>query len=467
MTPFVLRLVLIIFFGYSFIKFVGFDGSREEKFGLSFLLGIGLISLIYFLFIWAVNRVDVKDFWIITSLLTTVLLILKKPRINLRKLKVPRIFVKPGLVVTISWIVIYSLFILSLVNTFYRPVYTSDSITLFDFRSKIMFLSHRLSDIHIIDAWSSYPMFTSMVGLIWRFLGIENPSSFYPVMYLSFILVFYSILREVVGRDRASVGALMMYTTPVTLWQSQLDGLTNLSYTVFLSLSALYLYKIIIGKESPLYLSVISALFLGLSSWTRGAEPLWVVLVFVATYAFLIKRKMLWLIAYYAIFSSIRELWPIYIKKPYTPIATGLKVVADSAIHANLAIVQINPAYPQNQMIYLGFFNSLSYTLKSVLVLLPESLGLVWYLFLVFVGLNVLDHKFSKDQLYFLFVIAGFMAILFFGSLFMVVNFHLRIDVFNDSLSRLLGIVTPLLWFYIMISPTWNKVGRLIHLRVK
>jgi hypothetical protein len=438
------KLVILLLFGFSIVNLFRFKGRWLEKAGLSFLLGTGMVSVLYFLFVWASNRVVSLEFWIITFLTAILLFNFRSPKSSFEKPTLPRIPIRPNLIAIICWVGIMALFIMTLVYAFYRPVYTPDSIYLFDFRAKVMFISQRLTDINQIGNWNAYPMFTSMIGLIWRFMGIDNPSTYYPIMYFSFTLIFYSVLREKISRNLASLGTLLMYTTPVTLWQSQLDGMTNLPYTIFLCLSLLYGYKIMKAKIPHISDLVISSLFLGLSTWTRGVEPIWVVPLFLTTLVIVVKNKMRWVFIYFAILSLIREIWPAYVHKQYISISRGTQIITDNVL--------------QTQIGAAPFVQSLSYTFNSALTLLPKSLGLVCYLFAAAVLLNLLYRKFSIDQLFFLAAVVGILGVIFFGSLFMVINFSLVIDVYNDSLSRLLSVVVPLLWFYIMTSPAWISI---------
>ena len=449
----IVKILLLVLLGFSFIEFIKFRGSWLEKLGLSFLVGTGLISVVYFLFIWKTDVVSPLHFWLLTILLISLFLLLRRPKPIFKRIELKEIKILPNLIPIICWTVVVVLFLASLINTSYRPVYTVDSLYLFDFRSKVMFLSQKLSEIKQIENWYSFPMFTSMVGLIWRFVGISNPSSYYPVMYFSFTLVFYSILRKVVNKTLASIGTLLVYTTPITFWQAQMDGLTNTPYTIFLCLSVLYIYKIIVSKKPLVSDVVISSLLLGLSTWTRGSEPLWAVPIIIITWIFLTKGKWALLFLYYLIFSSIREVWPLFTHQAYTSAKAAGRVVLGSVV--------------ENQSGIYGFYSSLSYTFESMAYLLPKRLGLVFYLFLALFIINLLFHKFSRDQLFYLFVILMMLLILFFGSLFMVINFHITIHVYNDSLSRLLSVLAPPMWLYIIINPAWEEVARQFKLRLK
>jgi hypothetical protein len=449
----VLKFFSLVAFGLSLINLIRFKGDWLEKLGLSFLLGTGVMSVIYFLFVWAVGRVVSFDFWLVTILLTILLFILRGTKLVFKKLELPKIQIKANLISIVCWAAVATLFLASLVYTSYTPVHTVDSIYFFDFRAKVMFLSQQLTEIQRVGNWYSYPMFTSIIGVIWRFLGIDNPSSYYPFMYFSFALVFYSILRKRVNRDLASVGTFLMYTTPITFWQSQLDGLTNISYTVFLCLSVLYIYKVMISKKPYLYDVIISSIFLGLSSWTRGSEPIWVVPLLVAAFVFLVRKKLKWIFVYYFLFYSIREIWPLYANQQYTTIVKATKIVVDNAL--------------QNPLSSPGFYEALSYTFRSMVSLIPASLGVVVYLFLTFIFIDVLFFRVSRSLKFYLFVIGGVLGVLFFGSLFMVINFNIKIHVYNDSLSRLLSILAPLMWFYIIVSPPWRLFADFVKLRKK
>jgi hypothetical protein len=448
-----LKLATLYVFGFLLVENIHFKGEWYEKLGLAFLLSTGVISILYFLFIWQTNHVESGEFWFILIILNIVLYLLHRPKVKYKKINLREIFTKSNIIVIVCWLAIIFLFACSLVNTFYLPVNTSDSIALFDFRTKIMFLSHKLSDIQTIDGWNSYPMFTSMAGLIGRFLGPEYYGSFYVFMYFSFTLVFYSRLRKTLDKNLASIGTLLMYTTPITLWQSHLNGLTNLSYTIFLSLSILYLYSAFFSRQFLQSDIILSAIFLGLSSWTRGIEPFWTMPIFAITLYLLSKKKIGWLLLYYSIFYSIREIWPIYIKIRYISIATGTQLVVASMLKDNIIA-------PNGLAISHPFYSAFVYTFKTTFTLLPQSIGYACFLFVIIFLIDLVFGTLSKKQVYFLFMIFGFLAILIFGAVYMVINFHIKINIYNDSYSRLLSTIIPLLWFYIMLSPYWKNLGK-------
>jgi hypothetical protein len=198
---------------------------------------------------------------------------------------------------------------------------------------------------------------------------------------------------------------------------------------------------------------VVSSMLLGLSAWTRGSEPLWMIPVVMTTLILMVKQKWNLLLPYYLIFFLIWQIWPWYVGRGYTPINSVRSVIAKSVI--------------ENDIGRYGFLSSIEYTFESILKLLPQSLGLVFYLFIAFFILNIVYRRFSAGQLYYLSVIVMMLSALFLGSLFMVINFHIPIHIYNDSLSRLLSIFVPLMWFYIMINPGWNIISDLFKLKLK
>lgn len=448
----IIKLFSLIFFGLALIQLIGFKGGLLERLGASFILGTGAISIIYFLYIWATNKAVSSDFWLITNFLSILMIYFKRVHLThkRKKLLVNHNYDKSDLISLVLWLVILGLFLLSMIYTLYFPVHTVDSIYFFDFRAKVVFLSQKLSEIQRVGNWYSYPMFTSMIGLIWRFLGIVNPSSYYPLMYLSFAFVFYSILRKTVSRNMASFGTMLMYTTPITLWQSQLDGLTNIPYTIFLCSSILYLYKIFVSKKPNFYDVILSSIFLGLSVWTRATEPLWIVVVLASVLVFKARRKLSWTPIFILVFYLIGKVWPIYSGNKIISVVTAGQILANNVVHATS-----------------GLLHAIIYTTKSMLKLLPESLNPVIYLFTLLVFLDIIYRKFSKNSLFFLLVIAGIMGIILLGSIFMVLNFNLVIHIFNGSLSRFLGTLSPLMWFYIMVHPAWKPITVLLKTRQK
>jgi hypothetical protein len=428
-------------FGVGLTYLISFKGGWLERLGLSFLLGTGTLSIIFFVYIWITNRVSSRDFWLIVVALILLLFIFKRPSVFLKKIEVSKMAVRFNFVSVFCWAVILTLFATSIVNAVYRPVYTTDSLILFDFRSKAMFVSQKLTSIQDITGWQNYPMFTSMIGLISRFLGIDNPSFYYPVMYLSFSILFYSILIKATNKNIASIGTLLMYTTPITLWQSQLDGMTNIPYTIFLCLSVFYIYKVLISKKDNFVDVIISSLFLGLATWTRAAEPLWVVPIFLVTSISFVKKKLMNLCVYLIIFYPISKLWPTYEGWQYSSFGAVGKILIDAALNS-----------PDNGKL---FSVRLTHVFNSMLAFSSENMGPILLIFVIFIVSDMVFLKSYRDQIFYLLTVTGLLIIIFVGSLFMTINYGFEVNIDNGSLSRLLSIFPPLMWFCITISPAW------------
>jgi len=105
------------------------------------------------------------------------------------------------------------------------------------------------------------------------------------------------------------ISTLILLTTQPIFYHSLLS-LTNLPYTVYLFLGAVYIY--LWDKKKQIGYLILSALFASLSTWTRSVEPFWLGLLLVV---FLVSvfRKKIWNILIFSIFFfPIHEAWKVF-----------------------------------------------------------------------------------------------------------------------------------------------------------
>jgi hypothetical protein len=430
-------LITILFFGIiikSIFKKIGII----ELLGISFLIGIGLESIILFVIFSQLDLVNAQIYWWIKAaegISVMALFLIKRPKLILRKeCTLKSIISWSGL----FWLGILLLFTLSLIYTLYYPVYTTDSLYYFDFRSKIMFLSHSVSGISIIPNWSYYPMFTSMVGLISRLSGSDNPSFYYPIMFLSFALIFYSSLRRFSTRNIASIFTLLMYSTPLLYWQSRLDGMTNLPYAIFLGTGFIYAIDYLITKkENSQYYLFFSILALGLSRWVRIQEPFWMIPLIPISIKLVWNKNFLNLLLGILLFYSICSIWPNYISKTFNKMHGKNTTVS--------AVGAIKTLSVENKKI----LSTIGHVSSDTSITMYQSLSPISVLFiisLVFLPLIEINYPIAIS-LYFIF---GSWALIIISTLYGSFVWSWMLDLQN-SLSRLSSFFVPLIWYYFSV----------------
>lgn len=303
-------MVFTLVFGYTIAYYFVGKKNLPTLLGLSYVLGIGLLTLIMFLY----SLLGIK----ITSLNTFIILfVLLIPSIYIVK---PRLFsisdLKPiGMKLFEKVIVMSLLFliILSLLVSLYWPVYIWDALALYDFVGLV--IADMGSFVNIAGSFSyftNYPLMTSLAHTWVYILGGENPQFLYSLFYISFILIFYGSLRKYVSRTIVLTATILMATTPVIVHHSTF-AYTNLSYTTYFVSSTIFLFNFLsTGDRKHL---ILSGLLLGLSTWTRYTEPFWItnfVVLFIYTVPF---KNLVDIVIYTVSFLPIRQPWAIVLSR--------------------------------------------------------------------------------------------------------------------------------------------------------
>lgn len=306
---------MVFIFGYLLSVVLVEKMRLLERLGNSFLLGFGVFTLLMFCYSTLGVKITLQS--TIFSLVVGILLALAAAKLFKRKIffKTSGLFKSllklPRLEKVIA-LVIGAFVIGSLIITTYFPVYIWDALALYDFRGKIIASQGFYTQIANKFFWfGGYPLFTSLSHtLVYLFRG-NNPQFLYSLMYISFIFIFYSTLREFVSRKNALISSLILASTPV-IFDHSTFAYTNLPYTIFLASGSIYLFTWFVKKRPTGYL-ILSAILTGLSTWTRSTEPFWManVLLLVALSIYSLRKYLLSLLVYIFSFLLIREPWNI------------------------------------------------------------------------------------------------------------------------------------------------------------
>ena len=299
------------------------------KLGLSYLLGVGIFTLL----IYVTNLIGLK----ITAL-NLVLLFLassvslvtfkRKSIINfkseiLASARLEKIdFVDKFLLGGIAFFIISSF-----LNTLYWPVFKWDSLTLYDFRAHVFietgFIKEALTSLGS-SFYFGYPLLTSLLHTIIYILGGSNPKFIYSLFYLSLGLIFYGQLRELISRKLSLLFTLMLLTIP-QIFEQSLVSYTNLAYTSYFSLGAIYYF--LWDKKKEIGYLVISAILVGLSTWTRSAEAFWLTILAVVIVTSILRKRYLFIIVFSLIFFPIQQVW-----KYFTAITSSKSTTLDDVV---------------------------------------------------------------------------------------------------------------------------------------
>jgi len=433
----ILFLILTTLFGIAVLSL--FDKkvfSSFEKLGLGILVGVSSETIFSFV-LFAVFNTTSFDLFVFIKILEVIFILYVF--IFLRKKFLTGLSMKLTLLQILPLLIIFLLFCLSLLYTIYTPVHTTDAVYYFDFRSKIMYLSGSVSDIKIIPNWSYYPMFTSMLGLLSRLSGIENPSYYFPIIYLAFAIVFNSCLRRFINNKFSLCFTVLMFSTPLLFWQSRLDNMTNLSYSVYFAAS--FIYSLVFLKEKNAGFAFLTIFFAGISKWIRIQEPFWIIpLLFVAVDIVIEKRAKL-LFCLLLLFVLVIQVWPGYIRLTYGSM---------SGVNTSVALDDVSNVVTDNIVDLSIIFKKLINVFTLVFRVMWQNLSPVFQILLIIIPISFFKGKVNKYELLNLagifLLFGGLVVSIVYGTL--VWNWIITLE---NSLSRLISFFVPIAWFYIAL----------------
>jgi 4-amino-4-deoxy-L-arabinose transferase-like glycosyltransferase len=259
-------------------------------------------------------------------------------------------------------------------------------------------------------------------------------------MYLSFIFIFYSNLREFADRKISLIASLILATTP-TIFDHSTFAYTNLPYTIFLATGSIYLFTWLIKKKTIGYL-VLAGVFTGLSTWTRSAEPFWMVNIFMlvlfSIYRF--KKYLVPTLIYVISFLFIKEPWVLV--SYYQSVSPGIGTTSPIAAEASSYAARL-----------LGTTFNLA-RIGEVVVFIYQNVIVSWFpllflfIFCIFVNLGDIFKKSNT-----LFLVTILLHFVFLLCATYVFSFgYAGWSAIPDSARRMAMFFMPLMIFYIGLS---------------
>lgn len=437
--------VLLVFtFGYLLSLLIVKEMGLLERLGVSFLLGFGIFTLL--MFCYSSFGVEITTESTILALtvcigLLFILLKLIKRKIFVNPLVLVKRFSDLTRLEKIIVGIIAAIITGSLILSTYFPVYIWDALALYDFRAKVIaqqgFYTQIVSNF---SYFTGYPLFTSLSHtLVYLFKG-RNPQFLYSFMYVSFIFIFYSILRDFTKRKISLIVTLLLITMP-DIFSHSTFAYTNLPYTIFLVVGNIYLFSWF-AKNKPLGYLVLAGLFTGLSTWSRVAEPFWLINIFVLIILIFYKfKKYIFPIIIYIIsFLLVKGPWNL-IRSNQLINSNANKLSAVTAdVNSYLAVLSSN-LFNKDRII-------------EVIVYVYKNVITSWYpilpLFLICIVIGF-SNFFKKYSTFFLIIIVLHMALLFGGSYIFSFQFSEWVNI-PDSARRMSMFFVPLMIFYVGLS---------------
>lgn len=308
-------LLIILGIGLPMVLLIYPKANSATAIGLSFPIGIGVFTLLMFITNLAGIRFSLSNELIHWILVSAPLVILARKRLknffveafrgvrNSKLLPVEKVMLG----------VLTFLIATSFVNTFYWPVHIWDSVVLYDFRGHVFADTGFMREAFIDGYYYNYPLLTSLAHAIVYLGGGRYPQFLYSLFYLSLGVSFYGFLREFVSRKTGLFFTLLLLVAQPIFYHS-LISYTNLPFTVYLSLGAICIYlwdreQTLRDKKKETGYLVLSALLVGLSTWTRSVEPFWAAILLIV-FIVSIHRKKYWNIPIYVfILLPMRQIW--------------------------------------------------------------------------------------------------------------------------------------------------------------
>lgn len=438
-----LNLFLIFNFGYIL---VGRKSSNYERFGLSWLIGSAIISYTWFLsYRFLGFSFNLLHLTILLVILNALIIFYKGHKIYPSKfinnfqtrLKNHVALIKKWDVISqvlLSSIIVVFLF--SIFQNIFLPITDWDALALYDFRARVISETGTFDEGIKLGYFLQYPPYTSILHAIIYVGKMEIAKIWYSILFGSFLLVFYSLLRRFRTRTTSLLGTLFVATSPLMLSHS-IMAYTNLPYSIFLVLG--YIYLLFWTKKGIKYDLYIGSALVAFTTLIRLTEPFWILSIFLIILGYIKHRSNL-------MDTVTCMIMLVYLKIPWTSFV---------AFHESrtpeqpLAIIQ-SVASDSNSFSPSNIFEVSIFLYQSVLPVVSIFLPAV---LISFVSV-ILFKKWSKlidFTIYFL-----FLGMIFYGTLLFSQSYPEWKNI-PDSAARMAMFLLPYSIYLIFLSPIFRS----------
>lgn len=351
--------------------------------------------------------------------------------------------------------------VLSLIPNVVWPVTDWDALALYDFRAKVLIAEGSWKSGFTLGYFFQYPPFTSLLHAANYALGFQAAKVWYTLIYLSFVITFYALLRRRTTRGVSLFGAVLLAYSPHFLEHATV-AYTNLAYSAFLALGIVYLW-LAGDRKTPSRDWLVGTLLVALSLWVRSSEPFWVVGAGLLTIAVLRQRswsvavggvfvlygaKRAWLNLVYLISQSpVQVALPNNEQSQQTNLGTKLLSIISQVIPVSYLHILTQPLSTQGSHILAVFRYLLAYVWPLINYLFVPWLAVQW-------------HDLRHQNWYRLLVMNGTIwatLILIFTGTYIFSFVFVTWDQIGGSVMRMSMFLVALIWFYILSCPVWNN----------
>jgi hypothetical protein len=323
----ILGILSIYLLGYSIINRLGNSSSKVEKIGLSFLIGCGTQTV--FMFILDIFHIRFNA-WVLLLLSFIMIVIL-----NLHLIKRYKEISNPLPIIknkfrkfkfngfcTINWawigllLIITYLMIASLLKSLYWPVTAYDSVAGYDLMGRVIanegkiFVS--LFKWNLQGARGIYPPLAEGSFAYAYMFGLISSKLMISLNYISFVIIFYTLLRKYTNRISAALFSLILIATPEMYAFSSLSN-TNVMGAAYAGLAIIYIFLWTDQKNK--FDFYIASILMAMNVWLRNDGIIFSISGFLILLwsAFKLKNWK-YLLIYSAIAFSPFIIWTIYLK---------------------------------------------------------------------------------------------------------------------------------------------------------
>lgn len=269
-----LGIILCYLLGLSVLWLISRKFSFAEIIGYSFLIGIGLESVILFLLDIAGIRFSSTVLIGINVVLIAVLLGVNYKNLLQIKNDFPPIETAPGKINYVALflfaIMAYLFYAITVKNLFWIPT-EHDSISSFDKLGRLMALEGKLRislfDYHLEGAGGIYPpLYHSSFAYVYLF-GADSPKIVTTLFFVSLLTTFFSLIKNYTGSTAAALFTFILMVTPELFSHAALS-LGNLPTTAYTGAAALLLFTWLEKRDEKAFW--LSAIMMGLVIWIRS-----------------------------------------------------------------------------------------------------------------------------------------------------------------------------------------------------
>ncbi|KKQ95042.1 MAG: hypothetical protein UT21_C0009G0007 [Candidatus Woesebacteria bacterium GW2011_GWA1_39_11b] len=426
--------ILIVVFGYLFSSLIIRGLPLAERGGLSYLLGMGIVTLLLFFSSWVGIKITAVSVLTIVSGLIALLLFVfvflrRKVEINLPNVQL--IFRKLSWPEKIICLVIGVAISFSLLIALYYPVYVWDALALYDFTAKIVAQTGYFVQIaNQYFYFAQYPLLVPLGHTIVYLFGGSNPQFIYSLYFFSFAVIFYSVIRKKSSRLIALFATLLLVTNPILFAHSTI-AYTNLPYTTFYVIGIIYLYTAVIRNRLD-YL-FISSLLIGFSTWARSAEPLWLTEILIVLIYAVHKKSIYPALIFLFPFLVIQQPWNVFQARLY-----GLTL-------STVGQLSLIPTILSAGIDFKRILDVSLYIYRNII----QSWGPIFMIFLIVVFFDIKNRFNNKSLIMLLIILANFMAV-YIGTYLFSIRFE-EWKAIPDSAVRMSMFFPPLMIYYISL----------------